>query len=181
MASDEAIQNMKEQIERLEKAIEDAQATNAELANANTQLSTENKTLQAKGLFRDLKYSTKQAELFVQTLGEDGEITEEAVREFAEAYDLSPLGSESGSEGEEGAGEGEPKTDDSNLSSMARAGSRSGAGSPSGVGKGSMTRDEWMQLQKENPAAADQALKGGRVQLREDNFYRQRGLVRSPE
>lgn len=181
MATDEAIQNLKDQVERLEKALEAEQSKVQELTTSTETLGTVNKTLEAKGLFVDLGLSPKQAALFVRGLEPGAEVTKEAVLAFAQEYDLSAESSDSGSEGEEGAGQSAPPVGNAPLSTMAQAGSRPGQASQGGAGTGSLTRDEWQALHKENPAAAGEALRQGRVQLREDNFYRQTGLVKSPE
>lgn len=164
MASDEAIQNLKEQVDRLEKQLDEANGKVATLA-------VENKTLHAEKVFTGAGYSPKQAALFVRELPEGAEITADAVKEFATKYDLAPAGTP-----------GEPPKEntstDSALAAMGGAGTRAGAGGNPGA-TGSMTRDEYKKLHQSNPAAAAEALARGRVQLREDNFWVQKGAVPS--
>ena len=166
MASDEAVENQRKHIEKLE----------TELTTRDTKikdLSTENKTLRAERVFQDAGYSPKQAALYVEKLAEDAEITADSVKEFASKYDISPVVVEGS-----GAGEGDTSKKDEGLASMGAAGTREGAGGGAAAGA-SITRAEYLDLVRKDPSAAREALGKGRVQLRDDNFYVQKGVVSS--
>lgn len=163
MPSDEALDNLRTQVDNLE----------AQLSAAKTELGflkTENRGLRAERLFEYAKLSAKQVPLFVRELGEDEDIDADAVTAFAEKYDLKPSAETSSTED---AGKDKGSED---LSDMSGAGVRPGAGG-AGSASGSMSRDEYKDLHKKSPAAAADALARGRVRLRDDNFYVQRGAV----
>lgn len=157
MAESDTIPQMREQIEKLQADIKKQQDTASEL-------SKENRLLKARDVFRQQGYDPVHGELFATST--EGEITAEAVDGFASKYGLVPTSS-----ADESPADVEASADDQSdsLSSFSRAGSGPGSGAAAGPTDNTLTRPEWIELQKSNPAAAKEAVAAGRVQLRADN------------
>lgn len=60
------------------------------------------------------------------------------------------------------------------------AGTRAGDGGQLPTGTEMMTTDELTQLARTDPVAAEKAIREGRVQLSENNFYVKAGLIKNP-
>ncbi len=178
MASEESVENLKGHVKELESALDTASKENDTLTEGNRELNTENRTLRAEGLFRARDLPSSQAALFVAS-NPEVDITDEAVDEFVETYKLAPVSEEGGSEEKSTAGKSETSKEGEGLESMSGAGTRPGEGGKSST-PGSITKDEYKALHKENPAAARQALQQGRVELRPDNYWVQQGVVATP-
>lgn len=162
------IPQMRERISELEKTVK-ASEDKAAAAESKARL------FEARDAFREAGYNPKHAELYVKTSTE-GDITQENVATFADEYGLAPAGEGTAGTGEtnEGAGEGEENgASEAGMSGMGRAGSGSGEGGAASAGNEPMTHDDWMKLNKENPAAAREAARKGRVELSEGNYYSQ--------
>lgn len=155
--AEDTIPQMRERIEALEKQLKAAEADKAAL-NKETRL------LKARDVFREQGYDPVHGELFANS--SEGEITAEAVDEFAGKYGLVPT-----STPDESPAEDEASVDDAadDMASFSRAGSGAGSGGAAGPSENTMTREEYMSLAKSNPAAAKEAVAAGRVQLRADN------------
>lgn len=158
----------------LRDALENAQKELKKLTKANSDLTAENRKLMAKEVFREADLSPNAADLFVAA-NPEADITVDAVVEFAKNYGIGNVeaaddGDDEG-DGASGDGEGEGSGSDGTegLSGFARAGSgQGGSGQPPTTGK-TMTRDEFLTAQRDNPALAQKALAEGRVRLRPDN------------
>lgn len=162
MAESETIPQMREQIDKLNGDLKKQQ-------DAAAELSKENRLLKARDVFREQGYDPVHGELFATS--NSGEITAEAVDEFAGKYGLVPTTKEASEEGTQSDETGADDSDDG-MSSFSRAGSGAGTGGAAGPQGDVLTREEWVALSKSNPAAAKEAVAGGRVQLRDDNPWR---------
>lgn len=156
MAESDTIPQMREQIDALQKQIKSMETSTKEL-------SSENRLLKARDVFRQQGYDPVHGELFATS--NSGEITAEAVDEFASKYGLVPTARDESPAEEEAS-----VADNSDaMSSFSRAGSGAGSGGAAGPTENTLTRAEWVALSKSNPAAAKEAVSAGRVQLRADN------------
>lgn len=151
--------------ERIDQQNEQLKAKEQELAELKAQLRTSN----ARELFREQGLSPKHAELFAAT-NPEGELTPEAVQEFATSYGLATPADEP-SEAAEAPQEGTTEDPGEGLSAFSGAGSQGQAGEAATPRKTKLTRDEWKALQKSDPAAAKNALLNGQVELNPNNFY----------
>ena len=158
IVAEETIPQMRERIEEQNKEL--------------SQLRRENRTLTAKELFREKGYSPTHAELFTASV--EGDITPEAVDEFVTKFDLTPAepkteeAPEEGTQTEEEAPAPDPGE---GLAEFSGGGSRSGSGGAATPGSKTVTKEQWRELQKTDPAAARMLLEQGRVELNPDNFY----------
>jgi len=166
--SDETIPQMREQIESLQKKLKDSEKNSAELTKHN-------RVLQARDVLRDEGFSPAVGELLVAA-NPEGEITPETVKAFVEQYGVGKIESEAnpGGEGEatesEGSGSGvAPGSPD--LANLSRGGSRAGEGGAGGATDEPMTKEAWQNLYRTDKAAAQAAVRQGRVQISTDNFY----------
>lgn len=162
-----------ETVPQLRETLETTQKELKKLQKQNDDLLKTNRTLQAKEAFRDAGLNPKLSDLYT-AMNPEGDITEEAVTEFASTWGIA------GATMQEGAGEegGEPEAAGSQteqvpntegLEQMSRAGSRAGDGGQPPVDTKYVTTDEFVQMQRTNPTEAKKALAEGRVKLREDN------------
>lgn len=159
--ADETVPQMRDRIEKQNTEIR-------ELRQSNRQL-------MARETFRDAGLKPEYGDLFAAQADDKTEINTDTAKAFAEQYGLSPaVVEEAAQEVEQQEETG--ASDDAVLAGMSSGGTTAGEGGAATTGP-SMTRQDWIELQKSDPAAAQQALMQGRVQLREDNFYVQRGLV----
>jgi hypothetical protein len=160
----------KELREAYDAMASDLASAKKELADAKAaqRLST------ARDAFRQRDLNEAQAELFIAAYP-DGEVSPEDVAQFASKYNLRPQSSESDAtltpEAPPAEQEGSPA--DTDLSLMSRGGTRPGSGGqqPAGAASDTMSREEWEELARDNPAAARLAVSQGKVLLRKDNFY----------
>jgi len=155
--AEETIPQMRERIETLEKQLKSA-------TSDQEGLRSENRLLKARDVFREQGYDPVHGELFANST--DGDITAEAVDEFAGKYGLVTTTPD-----DDGSANNEASVEDDagDMASMSRAGSGAGSGGAAGPTGNTMTRQEYMELAKSNPAAAKEAVAAGRVQLRADN------------
>jgi len=164
--SEETIPQMRERIARLEKSEKD-------LESQKEVLSKEVTKLQARDTFREAGYPASYGDLFAGQ-SDGAEVTGELVEAFIETYQLSPDGSttteESGTT-DEGNQESEQSDDSKDLALLARGGSRAGEGGTGSSASETLTRDEYMDLARNDPQAAKVAVSQGRVQVSRDNPY----------
>ncbi len=104
------------------------------------------------------------------------QIDAESMSAFAKEYNLSPETPGKTEEGETEEAEGEPTeapagAGSTQLAGMSGGSSSAGDGGQGGLQEQTMTRPEWYQLKKSNPAAAAEALRQGRVQVDPTNPY----------
>lgn len=161
MSEEETIPQMRERIEQL----------NAELKQAKdgqAQAESKARLFEAKDVFRSQGYNPVHAELYVGA-NPEGDITPESVDQFAGQYNLAPA--EGAPEGGERSSNDSDDNADAGLAGMGRAGSGSGEGGAAAAGTEPMTHREWMDLNKRDPDAAREALRKGRVESREGNYY----------
>lgn len=162
--ADETIPQMRERIDK----------QNTEISDLRSQL----RTFEAREAFRDAGLKPEFGDLFAAQADDKTAINTETASAFAEQYGLGASIVQEEAEVEEA-----PQTEEesgapagSELASMSSGGTSAGDGGAA-TGGPTMTRQEWIALQQTDPAAAQSALMRGQVQLREDNFYVQRGLV----
>lgn len=157
--AEETVPQMRERIEE----------QNRELSK----LRKENRTLSAKELFREKGYSPSHAELFTSSY--EGDLTVEAVEDFVTKFDLAPAVPDepkSAPEEEPQKEEEAPAPDPGEgLSQFSGGGSRGGSGGAATPGSKTLTKDQWKELQKSDPAAAKLALLQGRVELNPNNPF----------
>lgn len=159
--SEETIPQMRERIETLTKE-------NKQLAKNLDDVTKDLRVRNAKDAFSAAGLNPKHAELFAEKY--EGDPTAEAVAEFAEAWDLQPAAPVvTDTPDEEGGSEPEPAPGSADLAQLSRSGSRSGDGGIDGAGDQAMTRDQWKDLYQRDPAAAQAAIRQGRVQVSRDN------------
>lgn len=151
--------------DQLRDAYEATKKENAKLQKAAEEALAEVRTLKAVNAVKDAGLSAELADLYI-VANPEADITVESVKEFAEKYGIPA--SEATPVVDEAATE-QPRPEQAGLSNFARAGSGAGNGGAAPIGTKHLTRDEFLVLQRDNPAAARQALAEGRVQLREDN------------
>jgi len=145
------------------------------------QIAAEFKTFQATVTFKEAGLTQKHAELYLRA-NPDGEVTPDAVKSFAEEYGLAPqvappANPDSGHLPADGSpppvertladGPQTPPVDRS-LASLAGAGGTPEAQAAQAA-PARMDRREFESLLKENPEAAAQAYREGRVQRHERN------------
>jgi hypothetical protein len=161
VVNEESVPQMRERIEDQNKEL--------------NQLRADNRKLSAREAFRDAGLNPAHGDLFAAQAVK-GDITVETAKAFAEQFGLSTESPEKSTTDQETPAAKTDEPDDSALSNMSGGGSGvGGIGAATATPK--LTRDEWIELQKSDPAAARQALLEGRVQLRADNFYVQNRLV----
>lgn len=151
--------------ERIEQQNEELSA----LRREKSELASTVRQYQARDTFREVGLEAKHADLFIKAQPE-GDITVEAVTEFAQQYDLVP-----GTVPEtNGAEEATPETTadpGAGLEAFSRGGSRAGSDAAASVPTDTLTKEQWRDLQRENPAAAADALRRGKVLLNKDNPF----------
>lgn len=138
-------------------------------------LNLENRRLLARDVAREKGYDASAGELFASA-NPEAEINEESLTEFINKFPgLASGGTASaGGESTDAAGEGDeadqPAVGSSDLSQLARGGSRSGD-SADGAAQQTMTIQEWQKLSVTDPSGAKEAIRQGRVQISRDNPY----------
>lgn len=166
--NEETIPQMRERIDRLEKSEKDLKSQNGDLSKENTKL-------KARDLFREAEYPAAYGDLFAGQIEGSDEVTPEAVQTFIESYDLSKDGSPAtgdSSTDDEGNSESEQKEKNvEGLELLSRSGSRSGEGGTGSSSSETLTREEYMDLARNDPNAAKVAVSQGRVQVSRDNPY----------
>jgi hypothetical protein len=162
MSAEETIPQLRERIDQQNKQIAGLRKQNGELL-----------TVAAKAAFESAGYNPLHGELFVSKQGDEPVVpTLDAVEAFAEQWQL---GKQTPAETSKAADESEPSEGEeqtvdqaapgsADLDRLSRSGSSSGAGA-GGAGSEKMTREEWIQLSRTDKAAAENALRQGKVQL----------------
>jgi hypothetical protein len=163
--SEETIPQMRDQIDTLNKA-------NKDLTADVDRLTGENRGFAARDAFRNEGYAANHGDLYAAA-NPEGDITADGVNEFAGQFNLPKLELEVSTEGDEGSTEeGDQSLDggagSTDLADMARGGSRPGE-SAGGASPESMTRAEWQVLMQSDPAAGQEAVRQGKVQISRDN------------
>lgn len=164
MSTEETIPQMRDRIDAQNKQLSGLRKQNQEL-----------RTVAAESTFEAAGYNPKHAALFVTQTAEAGTIpTSEVVEAFAGEWDLAKVKVDKQEQSGESSEPVEAEEQDapqrapgSALDPMSRSGSSTGAGA-GGAGSEAMTRQEWIQLSKTDKAAAENALRQGRVQLSGD-------------
>lgn len=162
MSEDETIPQMRETIERMQKAT-------AADAKTITDQAGQLRVRDAREAFRGQGLNPRHGDLFASQ-EPDSEINAETVTAFAEAWNLAADEKvESGSD--EGEETSEATDGSEGLSSMSGGGSQSDGSIPSGDEIELMPRQEWIQLSVTDPARAKQIAASGRVAISADNPY----------
>lgn len=161
--SDDAIPQMREQIEALEKQLKAALKGQAEAQNTARKMT-------AREIARETGLDPSHGELFA-TSNPEADISVEALQGFAEQFKLTPSVTEAAPKAEAD----ESSAVEESLASFPGGGSRPGSGGQPSAGSEKMTRDEWNDLNRRDPQAARVALEQGRVQLRADNPWVSQG------
>jgi len=159
MSEEVSIRNQRDQINTLEKQVK-------ALTGERDTLATENRQFAVRNAFVDEGYSAEHAELFASV--NEGEATSEAIDTFVTKYGLSQQGttdSEEATETDGGGDQSDSGTGSSKLAGMSGGGSGAGSGGADGAGGESLTRQEWQALYATDPAAANDAVRQGRVQV----------------
>lgn len=164
--SEETIPQMRERINKLEKSEKELQSQNADLSKEVT-------TLKARDTFREQGYPASYGDLFAGQ-SDGSEVTVEAVQTFIEQYGLAP--GDSPATGDGSTDEGDLESDQQpsgseDLALLARGGSRAGEGGTGSSASETLTRAEYLDLARNDPAAAKVAVSQGRVQVSRDNPY----------
>lgn len=165
MSTEETIPQQRERIDRQNKEIAGLRKQNKEL-----------RTVAAKAAFEAAGYNPDVGALYEGAQGEEFVVpTTEAVAAFADQYGLGKLSPEATTEGtgesvsneeeEQSASQEAPGSE--NLDKLSRSGSSAGAGA-GGAGSEKMSRAEWIKLSQTDKAAAENALRQGKVQLSGD-------------
>lgn len=160
--SDDAIPQMREQIESLEKQLKAALKGEAEAQSTARRMT-------AREVARETGLDPSHGELFASS-NPEAEISVDALKGFAEQFKLAPSGTQAP------AAEADESSEvEESLADFPGGGSRPGAGGQPSAGTEKMTRDEWNDLNRRDPQAARVALEQGRVQLRADNPWVSQG------
>ena len=164
--SEETIPQMREALDNANKSIKDLTAD-------NEKLTTDNRGFAARDAFRNEGYAANHGDLYAAS-NPDGDITVEAVNEFAGQFNLAKVEAgetkvvedgvtDEGGDGTEGKAPGSKA-----LADMQRGSSSSGDGA-GGASPEKMTIAEWQALHQTDPAAAKEAQRQGRVAVSNDN------------
>jgi len=162
MSNEETIPQLRERIDQQNKQIAGLRKQNGEL-----------RTVAASAAFESAGYRPEAGALYESVAGDEFVVpTTEAVEAFASQYNLGKVSTAAPSEGsgepapveEEEQDEVPAEPDRSALAALSRSGSSAG-GSAGGASTEQMTRAEWIKLSQSDRAAADQALRQGKVQL----------------
>lgn len=162
--SEETVPQMRERIEALEKETADAKK-----AAADSQ--SRARLFEARDAFRSKGLKSEYAELFLGA--HDGDITADAVEGFVSKYGFQPESAPT-PPADESSNTATNVLGSSALSALARAGSAPGSGGQQTPGDEAITREDWNELNKKDPAAARAVLAKGGVQIRKDNIYAQK-------
>lgn len=161
--SEDNIAEMRKTIERLSKE-------NAGLKADNGSLAKTVRTFEAEKAFTAQGYKAANGALYA-AINPEGEITPEAVLEFANEQGFSVQESNSSDDADSQKSASNAAKEQADFSSMAGSGSRGGDGGSGGPGDTPMTRQAWKELHARDPEAARAAARQGRVQISRDNSY----------
>lgn len=165
MSEQETIPQLRERIDQQNKQIAGLRKQNGEL-----------RTVAAAAAFESAGYAPESGALYEGVQGDEFVVpTTEAVEAFASQYNL---GKRQTTETSEGSGEAVSVEEDeraasqeapgsTNLDKLSRSGSSAGAGA-GGADSEKMTRADWIKLSQQDKAAAENALRQGKVQLSGD-------------
>ncbi len=163
--SEETIPQMRETIESLTSDLKAArESESAALGQV--------KDLTGQVIALEQGYTKAQGGLYAKVA--EGDLSAEGFDAFATEQGLparAPSSAEG--EGESSSEEGDLGTEtpgSSNLADMGRGGSRPGE-SAGGAGVERMTRQEWQELHANDPVAAREAVRQGRVEIASDNPF----------
>jgi hypothetical protein len=164
--SEESIPQMREQIESLTADLSSARASE-ETALGKV------KDLTGQVIALEQGYTKAQGGLYAKVA--EGDLSAEGFDVFAQEQGLPQRQAPASAEGGKSASadEGDPATPaegSSNLANMGRGGSRPGE-SAGGATTERMTRQEWQELHANDPAAAREAVRQGRVEIAKDNPF----------
>lgn len=160
------VAQMRETIERLSKEKAGLEKQVEEVPALRNRV----REYEAKDAFRAAGYNPNHGELYA-AIHPDGEITEESVVEFATRQSLSPVGSGTPSENEDGQESTSKAQEQAALAALAGSGSGAGDGGSGGAQVETLTRQQWQELYANDPIAAKQAVASGRVEISKDNVY----------
>ena len=158
--SEETIPQMREALDNANKSIKDLTAT-------NEKLTTDNRGFAARDAFRNEGYAANHGDLYAAS-NPEGDITVDAVNEFAGQFNLAKVETTVVADASEDADGGAGDSTDANapgstaLGDMNRGGSSSGDGS-GGAAPEKMTIAEWQALMQTDPVAGKEAQRQGRV------------------
>jgi len=164
--SEETIPQMREQIDNLTKS-------NKDLVQSAEKLAKDNRTLLARDVAREQGYAASRGDLFAAQ-NPDADITAEALDAFVQKFGLEAASQEGdGQDGQDDSSDGGDSSSgsedgSSNLAGMSRSGSRPGD-SAGGATQELMSRQEWQVLHANDPVAAREAVRQGRVAIARDN------------
>lgn len=159
--SEEDISQMRKTIERLSK-------DKAELGTEVKDLSTQVQEYKAREVFSGEGYNPANGNLFV-AMNPEKEVTAEVATDFAKAQGLILLESNQKSDDDAGKSTTEVEDGSKELAGMAGSGSGAGDGGAGGATVESLTRAQWQDLYRSDPAAAKAAVASGRVEISKDN------------
>ena len=164
--SEETIPQMREALDNANKSIKDLTAT-------NEKLTTDNRGFAARDAFRNEGYAANHGDLYAAS-NPEGEITVDAVNEFAGQFNLTKVETavveDVTEDADGGAGDGTDASapGSTDLGKMDRGGSSSSDGT-GGVAPEKMTIPEWQALMQSDPVAGEEAQRQGRVAVSGDN------------
>jgi hypothetical protein len=163
--SEETIPQMREQIDSLTSDLEKARTTVGDLTK-------DNRRLLARDVAREQGYDAKTGELFANS-NPSVDVTAEALDAFVQEYPglgKAASGDETGGEAPAEGGDQTQGGDGTSpdLSQMSRGGSRPGD-SAGGATQEMMTRQDWQALHANDPIAAQEAVRQGRVEISSGN------------
>ena len=169
--SEETIPELRE---ARDQAVTDAKAERSSRIKAEGKV----RQLEAREAFDAAGYEKGHGELFV-AVNPEAEFTAEAIKAFVDENNLPARASSETSETkeeseQESGGEGKEQgeaTKETKLGDMGGGGSGAGGGGQQSTADDLLTTQEWADLKKSNPGAAEKAVKEGRVKLRTDNPF----------
>lgn len=171
MADDaQGLKELRESFDSLQKAV-------GEKDKLIGQLQSENRSMKAETLFSAAGFAPSQAKLYPA----DRDLTPEAVKAFAEEFNLTgPAPASGGTQGspQSSATPTAQSVGSPDLSLIGQAGSRAGTGGQPPAGSEKISTAKLSELMRTNRPAAEKAIADGRVEFEANNFYVQQGLVR---
>ena len=164
--AEETVPQMRARIEEQNKEL-------SELRRAVQEKDGAIRRFEAREVFREAGLPAQHADLYTAA-NPEGEITKDGILEFANAYNLAPQ-AESEPEPAEEATEETASDPGSGLEAFSGGGSRGGSEAAATPRPNKLTKEEWYDLQKTDPAAAKARLLAGEVELNPDNPYVRQG------
>ena len=168
----EGTEGVVEQRERIDTLNETVQGLEGDLAKEVAKV----RVFEARDIARGADLPPEYGDLLAADV--ERQIDADSMTEFAAKYNLVPGPTAKIDEGGEASEDLEGKTAETpeaqgsaQLAQMAGGSSSAGEGGQGGQPNQKMTRQEWIQLMKSNPAAAAEALRQGRVIVDPSNPY----------